>query len=145
MSGNIKSLVALAVGCTFAAAIFGFSVEVFSWRGSYAGDMDRVQLIQLTRVVIYVARGDTRVPWRLVGALVAISMVFVGAAIECAPFPFSADWTATVDPSGYGERFGAIQRRSYLRFAIFGIDIVAGLTRGLRMMAHVNPRGPRDE
>lgn len=67
MSGNIKSLVALTVGCTFAAAIFGFGVEVFSWRGSYAGDMGRVQLIQLTRVVIYVARGDTRVPWRLVG------------------------------------------------------------------------------
>lgn len=75
-------------------------------------------------------------------------MVVVGAAIECAPFPFSADWAATVDPSGYGERFGEIQRRSYLRFAIFGIlgiGIVAVLTQGLRMIAHVNPRGPRDE
>ena len=55
MSGNAKSLIALAVGCTFAAAVFGFGVEVFSWRSAYAGDLGRMQLILLTRILAYVA------------------------------------------------------------------------------------------
>ncbi|MGB3684075.1 MAG: hypothetical protein WA990_16475 [Rubrobacteraceae bacterium] len=149
MSGNVKNLAALTLGCTFAAAVFGFGVEVFSWRGSYAGDLGQVQLIQLTRVMVYVALAVILVirgGWW--GTLAALLMVVGGTTAEWALFPFSADWAATVDPSGYEERFGNVQRPSYLRFATFdilGIGIVAGLTQGLRMMAYANPTGSRDE
>ncbi len=149
MSGNVKSLVALGLGCTFAAAVFGFGVEVFSWRSAYAGDFGRIQLMQLTRILAYVALAVILVfrgGWW--GALAALSMTVGATAIEWALFPFSADWAATVDPSGYDERFGNVQRPSYVRFATFdiiGIGITAALTQGLRMMAHVNPKGPQDE
>jgi hypothetical protein len=149
MSGDAKSLIALAVGCTFAAAVFGFGVEVFSWRSAYAGDLGRMQLILLTRILAYVALAVILVfrgGWW--GAMAALLMTVGATIIEWALFPLSADWAATVDPSGYEERFGSVQRPSYVRFAIFdilGIGIAAALTQGLRMMAHVNPKGPRDE
>ncbi len=149
MTGTVKSLIVLTLGCTFAAAVFGFGVEVFTWRSAYAGDFGRVQLIQLTRVLAYIALAVILVlrgGWW--GALAALLMTVAGTAAEWALFPFSLDWAATVDPSGYAERFGEVTRPSYVRFATFdiiGIGIAAGLTQGLRMMAHVNPKGPRDE
>lgn len=105
--------------------------------------------MQLTRILVYVALAVILVfkgVWW--GALAALFMVVGGTAIEWALFPFSADWAATVDPSGYEERLGEVQRPSYSRFATFdilGIGIVAGLPQSLLMMAHVNPTGSRDE
>lgn len=146
---DVRSFIILVLGCTFAAAIVGFGVEVFTWRSAYAGDFGRAQLIQLTRLLSYTALAVILVfrgGWW--GALAAVLMTVAASAVEWALFPFSLDWAATVDPSGYAERFGEVQRPTFVRFATFdilGIGIVAGLTQGLRMMAHVNPKGPRDE
>ena len=49
MERNLGSLVGLTLGCTVAAAIFGFGTQVYAWKRVYAGDVGREQLILLMR------------------------------------------------------------------------------------------------
>jgi hypothetical protein len=149
VTGGLRPLIALSLGCTFAAALFGFGTQVYAWKSAYAGDLGREQLILLARLlvlvtlaVILVLRGG----WS--GVLAAVVMVVGATFIEWALFPFAYGWAAVSDPSGYAEEFGEVGRPSYERWATFdvvGVGISAALAQGLRMMANVNPKGPQDE
>lgn len=149
MERSLGQLVALTLGCTFAAALFGFGAQVYAWKSSYAGDFGREQLILLSRLVVLVALAVILVfrgGWA--GVLAAVLMTCGATVIEWALFPFAYGWAALGDPSGYAEEFGEVGRPSYERWATFdiiGVGISAALAQGLRMMAHVNPTGPRDE
>src|SRR5918998_1453151 len=56
MKRSLGSLIALTLGCTVAATIFGFGSEVFSLRSVYKG-LGREELIQATRLFVYIALG----------------------------------------------------------------------------------------
>ena len=149
MERSLGFLVALTIGCTFAAALFGFGAQVYAWRSVYVGDFGREQLILLTRLAVYVVLALVLVfrgGWR--GVLAAILMAVGATFIEWVLFPFAYGWAAIGDPSGYAERFGEIGRPPYERWATFdvlGVGISAALAQGLRIAANVNPKGPRDE
>jgi hypothetical protein len=141
-------LIALTVGCTFAAALFGFGAQVYAWKSAYAGDFGREQLIVLTRLLVFVTLAVVLVfrgGWH--GVLAAILMAVGATFIEWALFPFAYTWAAIEDPSGYAEKFGEIGRPSYRAWATFdvlGVGICAALAQGLRMVVSLNPKGPRD-
>jgi hypothetical protein len=149
MERSLGFLVALTLGCTFAAALFGFGAQVYAWSSGYKGDLGREQLILLTRLLVFVALAVVLVfrgGWP--GVLAAVLMTVGATFVEWALFPFAYRWAAIGDTSGYTEMFGGVGRPSYTRWAAFdviGVGISAGLAQGLRMMAHVNPKGPRDE
>lgn len=151
MERNVAgSLFALTVACTFAAALFGLGSAVFSWRSVFEEQIAREQLIVLSRLLVYLALALLLVfrgGWR--GVLAAVAMVVGATLIEWALWPFAYEWAAISDPSGFQERFGErVGRPAYAQIAAFdvlGIGISAALAQGLRMMAHVNPKGPRDE
>jgi hypothetical protein len=144
MERSLGSLVALTLGCTLAATIFGFGSEVFSWRSVYKG-LGREELIQATRLFVYIALGVLlafRGGW--LGVLAAIFMVTAATSAEWALYPFAYTWAAVDDPAGYAEKFGGLGRPSYvawITYDILSVGISAALAQGLRMMAHVNPRG----
>lgn len=149
MKVSTGSLVALTLGCAFAAALSGFGAEVFAFRSAYEGMIGRQQLILITRLGVYliltlilVFRGG----WR--GVMAAVAMALGATAIEWALFPFAYEWAALENPSGYREEFGGVSRPSYGQWAVYDVLIVAVsaiLSQGLRLMAHVDPRSPRDE
>src|SRR5918997_2806970 len=149
MERSLGFLVALTLGCTFAAALFGFGAQVYAWRSGYEGDLGREQLILLARLLVFVALAVVLVfrgGWP--GVLAAVLMIVGATFVEWALFPFAYTWAAIEDPAGYAEKFGEIGRPSYEGWATFdvlGVGISAALAQGLRMMAHVNPKGPRDE
>ena len=149
MERSLGFLVALTLGCTFAAALFGFGAQVYAWRSVYEGDFAREQLILHTRVAVYVVLAVVLVlrgGWR--GVLAAILMALGATFIEWALFPFANTWAAIGDPSGFADRFGDISRPSYESWAtydVLGVGISAALAQGLRIAANVNPKGPRDE
>ena len=149
MERSLGFLVALTLGCTFAAALFGFGAQVYAWRSGYEGDLGREQLILLTRLLVFVVLAVVLVfrgGWP--GVLAAVLMTVGATFVEWALFPFAYGWVSIGDPSGYDEKFGGVGRPSYERWAAFdviGVGISAALAQGLRMMAHVNPKGPRDE
>jgi hypothetical protein len=149
MERSLGFLVALTLGCTFAAALFGFGAQVYAWRSAYEGDFGREQLILFSRLVVFVVLAVVLVfrgGWP--GVLAAVLMAVGATFIEWALFPFAYGWAAISDPSGYAEEFGGVGRPSYERWATFdviGVGISAALAQGLRMMANVNPKGPRDE
>ena len=149
MTGSARSLVALTLGCTFAAALFGFGAEVYAWRSAYEGDFGREQLILFSRLVVFVVLAVVLVfrgGWP--GVLAAVLMAVGATFIEWALFPFAYTWAAIEDPSGYAEKFGEIGRPSYEEWATFdvlGVGISAAFAQSLRMMANINPKGPRDE
>jgi hypothetical protein len=149
MERSLGSLVALTLGCTFAATLFGFGAQVYAWRSIYEGDLGREPLILLTRLLVFVVLAVILVfrgGWA--GVLAATLMVFGATLLEWALFPLAYTWAAIDEPSGYAERFEGMGRPSYDEWAVFdvlGVGISAALAQGLRMMAHVNPRGPRDE
>jgi hypothetical protein len=150
MTGSARSLIALTLGCTFAAAFFGFGAQAYAWKSAYAGDPGREQLILLTRLLVFLALAVVLVfrgGWR--GVLAAVVMVVGATLVEWALFPLAYDWAAISDPAGYAEKFGAeISRPTYGRWATFdiiGVGFSAALAQGLRMMANVNPKGPQDE
>jgi hypothetical protein len=149
MERSLGFLVALTLGCTFAAALFGFGAQVYAWKSAYDGDFGREQLILFARLLVFVVLAVILVfrgGWS--GVLAAVVMTVAATSIEWALFPFAYGWAAIDDPSGYAERFGEVGRPSYGRWATFdviGIGISAALAQGLRMMANVNPKGPRDE
>jgi len=144
MKRSLGSLIALTLACTVAATIFGFGSEIFSWRSVYKG-LGREELIQATRMFVYIALGVLlafRGGWP--GVLAAILMATAATSAEWALFPFGYAWAAVDDPTGYAEKFGRVGRPSYIdwiAYDILGVGISAALAQGLRMMAHVNPRG----
>ena len=144
MKRSLGSLIALTVACTVAATIFGFGSEVFSWRSAYKG-FGREELILVTRLFVYVALGVLlafRGGW--IGVLAAIVMATAATSAEWALYPFSYAWAAVDDPAGYADKFGTISRPPYTywtTYDIIGVGISAALAQGLRLMAHVNPRG----
>jgi hypothetical protein len=148
MERSLGFLVALTLGCTFAAALFGFGAQVYAWKSTYAGDFGREQLILLTRLLVFVTLAVVLVfrgGWP--GVLAAILMAAGATFIEWALFPFAFEWAAIEDPSGYAEKFGEIGRPSYRAWATFdvlGVGICAALAQGLRMVVSLNPKGPRD-
>lgn len=150
MSKDAKSLLALTIGCTFAAAIFGFGANVFAFQSAYE-DAGREALILLTRLMALLALAGVLVfrgGWW--GVLAAIGMVMVATLIEWSLFPLAFDWAAVGDPGGYREEFGDVRRPSYTQFGalydVLGVGIAAALAQGLRLMAHVDPKAtPRDE
>jgi hypothetical protein len=148
MERSLGYLVALTLGCTLAAAIFGFGAQVYAWKSVYEGDVGREQLILLTRLLVFLVLAVTLVllgGWR--GVLAALAMVVGATLVEWALFPLSYEWAAISDPAGYEREFGEEARRpAYGQFAtydILGVGISAALAQGLRIMAHVNPRAPR--
>ena len=149
MERSLGFLVALTLGCTFAAALFGFGAQVYAWRSVYEGDLGREQVILLTRLLVFLVLAVIlilRGGWR--GVLAALAMVVGATLLEWALFPLAYDWAAISDPAGYEKKFGEVSRPAYERWATFdviGVGISAALAQGLRMMANVNPKGPRDE
>jgi hypothetical protein len=149
VTGSVRSLVALALGCTFAAALFGFGAQVYAWKSAYAGDFGREQLVLFSRLVVFVVLAVVLVfrgGWR--GVLAAVAMAFGATLAEWALFPFAYDWAAISDPAGFADKFGAVGRPSYENWAAFdvtGVGLSAALAQGLRLAASVNPKGPRDE
>jgi hypothetical protein len=149
VTGSVRSLIALTLGCTFAAVIFGFGAQVYAWRSAYAGDFGREQLILFSRLVVLVVLAVVLVfrgGWP--GVLAGVAMAVAATLVEWALFPFAFGWAAISDPSGYAEEFGEVSRPSYELWATFdviGVGISAALAQGLRIMANVNPRGPQDE
>jgi hypothetical protein len=149
MERSLGFLVALTLGCTFAAALFGFGAQVYAWRSAYEGDFGREQLILFTRLLVFVALAVVLVfrgGWQ--GVLAAVLMAVGATFIEWALFPFAYTWAAIGEAQGYAEKFGGVGRPSYGRWAAFdvlGVGISAALAQGLRMAANLNPKGPRDE
>ena len=149
MERSLGFLVALTLGCTFAAVLFGFGAQVYAWRSAYEGDFGREQLILFSRLVVLVVLAVVLVfrgGWP--GVLAGVAMTVAATFLEWALFPFAYGWAAISDPSGYAEEFGEIGRPSYGRWATFdvmGVGISAALAQGLRIMANVNPKGRQDE
>jgi hypothetical protein len=148
MERSLGYLVALTVGCTFAAAIFGFGAQVYAWKSAYEGDIGREQLILLSRLLVFLVLAVTLVlrgGWH--GVLAAVAMVVGATLLEWALFPLAYEWAAISDPAGYEREFGdEVSRPTYGQLAtydIIGVGISAALAQGLRIMAHVNPRAPR--
>ena len=148
MERSLGSLVALTVGCTFAAALFGFGAQVYAWKSIYEGDVGREQLILLTRLLVFLALALVLVfrgGWR--GVLAALAMVVGATLVEWYLFPFAHEWAALSDPAGYEREFGEqTSRPTYGQWAtydILSVGISAALAQGLRLMAHVDPRAPR--
>lgn len=147
MESSPRALLALTLGCTFAAALFGLGAEVYSWKSVY-GELGREPLIQLARLVVLLFLAATLVlrgGWW--GVLAAVAMVVAATLVEWALFPFSYQWAALGDPAGYEEEFGgSVSRPSYLLWASFDIVavvIAAVLAQGMRLMANADPRHPR--
>src|SRR5918912_1593496 len=102
MERSLGFLVALTVGCTFAAALFGFGAEVYAWKSVYEGQFGRQELILLTRLLVYLALAVLLVfrgGWR--GVLAAVVMAVVATAVEWALFTLAFDWPCVSDPAGF--------------------------------------------
>ncbi len=147
MSQDTKSLIFLTLGCTVAAALFGFGANVFSFRSAYE-DLGREQLLQLTRLLVYLAVAVIlafKGGWR--GVAAAVFMAFAATVIEWALFPFSYTWASLSDPTGYAEEFGEVGQPSYMRwlFDVVGVSLAAAFTQGLRVILLFAPRASEDE
>ena len=148
MSKDARSLLALTLGCTFAATLFGFGSTMFSLQSVYE-EQGREQLLFFAREFVYVTLAIILVMkggwW---GVLAAITMTIGATTLEWLLFPVAYTWAGAGDPAGYEGRFAGFERPSYATWAtldVAGIGIAAALAQGLRLMANVNPRGPRDE
>lgn len=143
----MRSLLALTAGCAFAAALYGFVSEVFAFRSVYEGS-GREGVILITCLLVYVALAVLLVfrgGWW--GVLAAVAMTLAATAAESALIPAARGWADFEDPAGYAERFGAGRPVSYPGYAVFdvlGVGLAAAFARSLVMMAHLNPRSPRD-
>ena len=149
MGKETKSLLALTVVCTFAAIIFGFGSNVFAFKSAFKGT-GAEPLILLTNLMVLLALAGILVfkgGWW--GVPAAIVMAAVATFAEWMLFPLAFEWAAISNPAAYREKLGDVGRPTYFQFGavydILGVGIAAALAQGLRMMAHVNPMGPRDE
>ncbi len=149
MEQSTKSLLAMTVFYAFVAALFGFGIDIFSFRSAYAGD-GREVLILLVRLVVFIALAvilDFKGGWQRV--LAAIVMAATATTVEWALFPPAYDWAALGDPGGYVKVFDDVGRPPYFEwpavYDVLGAGISAVLTQGLRMMAHVDPTGLQGE
>lgn len=147
MSKETRSLVALTAACAFAAALFGFGSDVFTFRSVYEGS-GREGLLLLSRLLVYLALAGLLVfrgGWR--GVLAAFVMVVCATAAEWALIPVARGWAGLGDPAGYAERFGdgRPSYRSWALYDVIGVGIAAAFARGLILLANVNPRGRPDE
>ena len=144
MQKSTLSLILLTAGCAFAAALYGFGASVYSWRSVYE-ETGREALIQATRVFVYVALGVLlafRGGWP--GVAAAVVMALAATSVEWALFPLSYGWAALGEEAAYAREFGNIARPPYtawIAYDLFAVAISSALAQGLRMMAHVNPRG----
>jgi hypothetical protein len=148
VSKDAKSLLALTLGCAFAATLFGFGATMFSIQSAYE-EHGREQLLFFTREAVYVALAIVLVirgGWW--GVAAAIAMTTGATAAEWLLLPAAHTWAGTGDPAGYAERFAKLERPSYTSWAtldVLGVGIAAVFAQGLRLMANVNPKGFRDE
>lgn len=148
MSRETKSLLALTLGCTVAAALFGFVANVFSLQSAFEGS-GRGLLLQTAATVVYLGLALILVfkgEWR--GVIAAIAMVVCATAVSWALLPLSLGLAGVGDPAGYAERFEGFRKPTYAGWATFDVVFVGGsaaLAEGLRMMARVDPKGRRDE
>lgn len=144
MQRSTLSLILLTAACAFAATLYGFGSSVYSWRSVYEGT-GREALIQATRTFVYVALGVLlafRGGWP--GVAAAVVMALVATSAEWALFPLSYGWAALGEEGAYSREFGDVARPPYtawIAYDLFAVAISAALAQGLRMMAHVNPRG----
>lgn len=148
MSGDARSLIALALGCTLAAVLFGFGAVVFSLQSAYEGQ-GREPLIQATATLVYLGLALILVfkgGWK--GVLAAVVMVIGATAVVWALLPLALGLAGLGDPAGYAGRFAGFSRPRYTDYAVFDVVFVGGsaaLAQGLRLMARVDPKGRRDE
>lgn len=149
MSRETSSLIALALGCTFAAALFGVGANMLSFKSAYE-ETGREFLILLSRILVYVVLAIILVlkgGWR--GVATALFMVVAATAIEWMLLPLAYSLAALSDPAGYAEQFGEVSRPSYTMWAIFdiiGVGLVATVTQGLRIiLIHFSPEVYQDE
>lgn len=149
MSGSLRSLIALTIGCALAATIFGFGSAVFSFQMSASGDGGRTQLILFTRLGAFLALALLLVfkgGWR--GVFAAIIMTAFATTIEWLLFPAAYEFALAQSPAMMGDGSEIVARPSYGLWAmedIIGVGFCAALAQGLRMMAHVNPNAAPDE
>jgi hypothetical protein len=147
MQRSTLSLILLTVACAFAATLYGFGSSVFSWRSVFEGT-GREALIQATRVFVYVALGVLlafRGGWP--GVAAAVVMALAATSAEWVLFPISYGWAALGDEGAHAREFGDVGRPPYtawIAYDLFAVAISSALAQGLRVMAHVNPRGMGD-
>lgn len=82
------------------------------------------------------------------GVFASIAMILGATAISWYLLPLSLGLASVGDPAGYAERFEGFRRPAYADWAAFDLIFAGGgaaLAQGLRLMSHVNPKGPRDE
>ena len=136
------------MGCTVAAILFGFVTNVFTFRSAFAGS-GRELLLQTAATVVYLGLALVLVfKGRWKGVLAAIVMMVCATAVSWYLIPFSLSFASVGDPAGYAERFEGFRKPTYARWAAFDLVFVGGsaaLAHGLRLMAHVDPKGRRDE
>lgn len=144
MRKSTLSLILLTAACAFAATLYGFGSSVYSWRSVYE-ETGREAVIQATRVFVYVALGVLlafRGGWP--GVAAAVVMALAATSAEWVLFPLSYGWAALGEEAAYAREFGDIARPPYtawIAYDLFAVGIASALAQGLRMMAHVNPRG----
>lgn len=149
MSKETRALVTLVVGCTFAAALFGFGANVLSFRSAYE-ESGREQLILLARILVYAVLAIILVfkgGWR--GLTGALFMVTAATSVEWLLLPTAYSWAALSDPAGYRETLGTVERPAYdlwVTFDILAVGIAAAATQGLRiLLINFSPVARRDE
>ena len=144
MKSDARSLIYLTIACAFAAALYGFVSSVFSWQSAYEGS-GREGLLQASRIFVYVALGILlafRGGWP--GVAAAVLMALAATSVEWVLFPVSYGWAALGEEAGFAREFGGAVRPPYtawIGYDLFAVAISSALAQGLRMMAHVNPRG----
>ena len=143
MKQSLGSLIALTLACTVAATIFGFGSEVFSWRSVYRG-LGREELIQATRLFVYVALGVLlafRGGWPGVLAAIVMATAATPRSGRSFPSPTRGPPSKTPQATQRSSAASGVPLTFWTTYDILGVGISAALAQGLRMMAHVNPRG----
>lgn len=115
MSSDARFLLALTLGCTVAATLFGLVANLFSFRSVFEGS-GREVLLQSAATVVYLGLALVLVfkgGWK--GVLAAIAMILGATAVCWYLIPFSLGLASLGDPAGYAERFGNFRRPPYSR------------------------------
>ena len=101
MSKDARSLLALTLGCTLAATLFGFGATMFSLQSAYE-EQGREQLLFFAREFVYVTLAIILVMkggwW---GVVAAITMTIGATTLEWLLFPIAYTWAGAGDPADY--------------------------------------------